>query len=362
VRSKIFAIALSALLLLAAATECKKRQSITVPTQAAPAVQDSYEPDGNTYTARSIPVDGTSQYHNFFTPCDYDYVSFTASAGKQYDMQTLALESAADTYMYLIGTDGATVILTDDDGGAEAKASRIIWVCPAAGVYFVRVQQYNCMRVYGQNTGYRIKVTEGAPFTPTASPTATMTYTASPYVTDTPIGTPTPTITDTFFVTATPTFTVTPIAPVGAGLWHQISDNDPHVPAPYPNSGVSPQMWWYGSSATGNYDTGLGNKGEFFSGPFTVSQGDSLHFWSYEWTENLAGYDTRSVFISADGSGDWTELAQLFGTEQTWYSPSIAIPSQFAGLSVHFRFVFDTIDRYNNDFPGWFVDDITVGP
>ncbi len=358
----IWLMALAAFFILAAADGCKQKSPSTPLIPGVIATPDLFEPDNNPAAAKAISVDGTKQYHNLYDPCDYDYVTFTAAADMQYDIETTNLESGADTYMYLIDTGGVNVIITDDDGGTEARASRIIWVCPADGVYFVRVQQYDCKRIYGEKTGYKISVRQGAPYTPTASPTITMTHTASPYVTDTPIETITPTFTETMYVTATPTSTVTPLPNLGADLWHAVNDTDLNVPAGYANAGVSATMMWYADGAKGTYDTGAANRGEFITAYFHINTGDKLYFWSYEHTENLAGYDTRKIFISAEGSPNWAQLTELFGTEQVWYNAAIPIPPQFEGLNARFRFVFDTVDRYNNGFPGWFVDDIFLGP
>ncbi len=337
------------LLLVLAASECKHRQ----PTPSIlPPAPDIYEPDNNTITARMIAVNGAAEYHNSFTQCDYDYVKFTAEAGKQYVIETFDLEAGSDTYMYLIGMDGESVIITDDDGSEAPRASRITWVCGISGIYYARVQQYNCMRIYGEGTGYQIKTGESTALTPTVSPQVTATLS----------GTITPTVTETPFVTPTATPTVTPMATAGAGLWHEISDYSPFVPAGHPAAGASAQLWWYGWDATGLYDTGAANMGEFFSGPFYVNPGDMLHFWSYEATENFAGYDTRRVYASDGMAGNWILIADLFGAEHLWYRADIAIPPQFAGQNVYFRFVFDTIDSFHNDFAGWFVDDISAGP
>jgi hypothetical protein len=326
-----------------------------------PVAQDAYEPDGTSYTASTLIVNGIPQYHNSCYPCDYDYVKFFAAAGTQYIIQTFNLEQNSDTFIYLIDRDGVRWIASDDDSGGTPRASKIVWVCGATGFYFVRVQQYGCETVYGVNTGYYLKITSGAPFTPTVTRTVTRTCTASPQVSATYTGTITPTATQTLFVTATSTATITPMPSIGPGLWHQISDSDMHVPTPYPNAGVSPMMFWYGQDATGTYDTGSANSGEIFAGPFYANPGDKLYFWSYEFTENTSGYDTRKIFISVDGSGSWQELAELFGTEQVWYRPGIDLPAQFTGQNVDFRFVFDTVDGLHNNYPGWFLDDIMVG-
>jgi len=323
---------------------------------------DIYEDDNSYETAKTIIVNGAAQYHNSHNQCDYDYLQFQASEGMQYIIETFNLESRSDTYLYLIQRDGKTIITTDDDSGLQEKASRIIWVCSEDGWYFIRVQQYGCMSIFGSGTGYNIMVTDGPPYTPTATPTITMSHTVSPICSPTFTYTITNTFTNTQFCTPTATSTKTPLPLLGTGLWHEIYDDDPHVPPSHPGKGISPKLWWYGRDDTGNYDTGTANKGEIFIGPFFVNSGFKLYFWSYEHTENLSGYDIRIIYAAAAGSDTWLPVAQLFGNEQTWYKAEFIIPFELYGQNVNFRFIFDTCDSIENTYTGWFVDDISVGP
>ncbi|HPD19410.1 MAG TPA: hypothetical protein PLF61_07085, partial [Candidatus Goldiibacteriota bacterium] len=311
-KRKFTFIVLFFLFLIPVIQNCNKKRTPTEPLNpiAGPTIvlsvtPDVYEPDNTTLTAKAIIINDVAQYHNSHNPCDYDYLMFQASAGMQYVIETFNLESNSDTYLYLLQRDGITIIATDDDNGMEVKASRIIWVCDESGWYFIRIQQYGCMTVYGKNTGFQIRITDGPPYTPTISPTATLTHTASPICSPTTTFTITPTGSDTPFYTPTATFTITPLPVLGQGLWHEIYDNDAHVPASYPNNGISPKIWWYGQDATGNYDTGSANAGEIFFGPFFAGDGYKLYFWSYEHTENVEGYDIRMIYASAEGSDTW---------------------------------------------------------
>ncbi len=336
--------------------------STLTPTIVFTITPDIYEDDNSYSTAKTIIANDTAQYHNSHNQCDYDYLQFQAVQGMQYIIETFNLESRSDTYLYLIQRDGKTIITTDDDSGSQEKASKIIWVCEEAGWYFIRVQQYACMTIYGWGTGYNIMVTDGSPYTPTVTPTITMSHTASPVCSATFTYTISPTFTDTPFYTPTATATKTPLPVLGTGLWHEISDYDSHVPPGHPESGISPTLWWYGRDDTGNYDTGKTNAGEIFIGPFFVDYGYKLYFWSYEHTENLAGYDTRSIYASVFGMDNWIPVASLFGNEQIWYKAEFLLPFELYGQNVNFRFVFDTCDSIENTYTGWFVDDIKVGP
>ena len=100
--------------------------------------QDIWEPDDTAAQASVIPTNGTMQSHYFHIPGDEDWVHFSATSGNQYIVETHNLGASADTYIYLIDTDGVTVLDQDDDGGA-GWASRIGWTAPTTGTFYVRV-------------------------------------------------------------------------------------------------------------------------------------------------------------------------------------------------------------------------------
>ncbi|RIK73423.1 MAG: hypothetical protein DCC67_17940, partial [Planctomycetota bacterium] len=70
-------------------------------------------------------------------PGDVDWFVFASEAGKTYRIEAL-LGSLADSVLRLIDVNGATVLLTDDDGGA-GLGSRLDWTAPSAGNYFLEV-------------------------------------------------------------------------------------------------------------------------------------------------------------------------------------------------------------------------------
>ena len=373
----------------------------TSPTNIATPTPDSYEDDDVYSAAYSITPDGTPLQHNSHDTCDDDWVTFDAVAGSQYLIETSGLEPLADTVLYFYSDPVSAPDITNDD--YIGPQSRIVWVCSSSGTYYVRQQQYNCGARWGHSTGYLLSVIESAPFTPTATVTATPTITLTNTPQDTPTITPsatetgTPTLTET--VTGTPptqtytmtatlrktntpdytatvtftitqtlsstaTFTQTPTItatglPSAANLWHAVDETATVVPSVTP--GTTPQIYWYGQDATGDYDTGEENRGALIIGPLSVAAGEDLKFLSYEHTENTAGYDRRLVFISSTGSGPWTLLAELSGPEEQWREVTADLAS-YEGGDVYIMFVFDTVDDFQNNYPGWFIDEIRVEP
>ncbi len=112
---------------------------------------DAYELDNAPATARPI-FSGQVQGHNFTRMNDQDWVKFTAQSNMTYTLRTSNLGVAADTYLYLYGADGATILASNDDYG-ESLASQITWVAPADGVYYLQVRSWN-PGIYGCGTSY----------------------------------------------------------------------------------------------------------------------------------------------------------------------------------------------------------------
>lgn len=102
---------------------------------------DLLEPDNSTATAQPISV-GQSQNHAFCTFGDVDWATFSAQAGTTYWIETRNPESGVDTVLELYGSDGTTVLGSDDDGG-DNQASRIKWVASSAGTYYLKVRRFS---------------------------------------------------------------------------------------------------------------------------------------------------------------------------------------------------------------------------
>jgi hypothetical protein len=121
---------------------------------------DAFETDNTFTTAKSIPVNGTTQAHNFHLAGDEDWVKFTTTAGKVYTIITSNLGASNDTYMYLYDTNGTTILAQDDDSG-PGLGSQIVWTAPSNGTYYVRVRHLiNSGGCTGYN--YDVAVTESS--------------------------------------------------------------------------------------------------------------------------------------------------------------------------------------------------------
>ncbi len=126
---------------------------------------DGYEPDNFFTEAESIPVDGTVYTRTLHVIGDKDWIKFYAWAGKPYTITTLNLNADVDTEVQLYALDGRTLVVENDDYQTDSKASRIVWIAPESGWYYVRVTHfdhtYNPRMSQVCGNGYQIMVMEG---------------------------------------------------------------------------------------------------------------------------------------------------------------------------------------------------------
>ncbi len=72
---------------------------------------------------------------------DSPYDEFTFDAGEGWTITGDLTSTAFDTYLWLIGPDGSSLV-QDDDGG-EGTNSRFSYTTTASGTYTVRVNSYD---------------------------------------------------------------------------------------------------------------------------------------------------------------------------------------------------------------------------
>jgi len=98
---------------------------------------DDHGNDAGTATAIGVgdTLDGSIDPES-----DQDWFALNATAGTVYRFAT-ELVTMPDTVLTLYDQDGATVLASDDDGGS-GFASRLDWMAPATGTYYVSVTAY----------------------------------------------------------------------------------------------------------------------------------------------------------------------------------------------------------------------------
>jgi hypothetical protein len=144
--------------------ESDKTDNISPPIAVCFASPDSFEPDGDAATAKLVEVNGLAVTHNADIPEDEDWVSFSAEAGKAYDIRTANLAPSADTVLYLYDADATTLLASNDDSNGSL-ASEIVWTAPQSGTYFVKVTHWN-PNVGGCGTSYDLSIKLSGPTGP----------------------------------------------------------------------------------------------------------------------------------------------------------------------------------------------------
>jgi len=145
------------------------------------------------------------------------------------------------------------------------------------------------------------------------------------------------------------------------GLWH-ITNNRSESPD---------NAWHYGRGAPDwDYDVGI-NDGWLMSPPIDLSVcplvNARLRFWSWYATEEpvtgRVGFDEKKVQISNTGGASWSDLyvySWPANLDQTWEHLEFNLGG-YIGQTVLIRFLFSTNDANNNDYEGWYIDDVTIG-
>ena len=135
--------------------ETNKANNISAGAPFCTTSPDAFENDGSPANAKVMNV-GVISSHNLDTAGDQDWIKFSAQAGVAYMIQTSNLGPSADTYLYLYGTDGTTMLASNDDysGGL---ASRIDWKAPTSGTYYAMVKHWN-PNAGGCGTSYNLAI------------------------------------------------------------------------------------------------------------------------------------------------------------------------------------------------------------
>ena len=136
----------------------------------------SFEPDDVIYRANRITATVSApQCHYFEEPYDEDWVKFWAWADVEYTIETFGLSVFNDTELRLYDADGSELEYNADYGGSAA--SRIDWVAPASGTYFVKVTHEKGWG--GNGYFYFLQVIESYPDSDVYEPDNTMDEAAS---------------------------------------------------------------------------------------------------------------------------------------------------------------------------------------
>jgi hypothetical protein len=110
--------------------------TVTPPTTTTGSSGDNY---ANTYSTATLISAGSSTAGTISPSNDVDFFRFSASANSQYTI-SITLGTLGDSVLYLYGTNGTTLITSNDD--YNGNASRIVWTCTSNGTYYIKVSGY----------------------------------------------------------------------------------------------------------------------------------------------------------------------------------------------------------------------------
>ena len=134
------------------------------------------------------------------------------------------------------------------------------------------------------------------------------------------------------------------------GLWH-VTEKKSYSPS---------HSFWYGREETNDYDTGTRNSGELKTDqlPGFASAKLELQYWREVERYIYGEYDKTIIYDSVDGSS-WNQIwkkTSKDASEKKWTFLSVKLSKN----AKYLRFYFDTVDRWYNDYWGWFIDDVRV--
>jgi hypothetical protein len=136
------------------------------------------------------------------------------------------------------------------------------------------------------------------------------------------------------------------------GLWHQ------EATSCSPNYRSPSTSWYYGQSATCNYDTGATNSGTLTSPTISADYYSNLYHWFRRQTEGSLILDSSHIQVSENG-GPMTNEYQILNNDNLWHHLRAGISSH-SGNNIQLGFFFNTVNAANNNYLGWMIDDVEV--
>lgn len=162
-------------------------------------------------------------------------------------------------------------------------------------------------------------------------------------------------------------------------LWH-ITDTKSHSPR---------HSWWFGDERTGTYASGTYSTqsvqsrtpgaikpmaatgrvyGSLTSAPLSLSgygRQARVSFWYWRSVESYLDGSYDRTYVQVQFGGGWQTIWSRDSKDpsrKTWEEVGLLVDVPSGATQMQVRFVFDSVDGLHNDYAGWFVDDIKVGP
>ncbi len=165
---------------------------------------------------------------------------------------------------------------------------------------------------------------------------------------------------------------------IGSNGWTTVGDasgNDLwHIDSHPPGYGAGSHAWYYGASAIRTYNTGNRNYGTLISPPIDLCDytDAQLRFSSWHATDpnstRVNASDYKYVDVSTDNGASWdtppayqitADISDPEADMRLWQDLQVDL-SAYTGQTIVIRFRFDTWDDQNNDWEGWYIDNIRI--
>lgn len=146
--------------------------------------------------------------------------------------------------------------------------------------------------------------------------------------------------------------------------WTSFADNggfDLWSWSPFPGSNYG---WYMGNGiAQGNYLHGTDTiTGALQSPLMTIYPGDKLSFWEVWGVEPISNNRDKGTVRIVDSGGAVLGTLRTNFPSQTGNTITTYSLAAFVGQQVRVQFYFDSVDGFQNDYFGWRVDNVYVGP
>jgi hypothetical protein len=131
-----------------------------ISTTPPPSCTDIHEPNNTPATATSIAYDQTLN-GDVCPGGDFDYYTFTGTAGDRIvvDINAQVNGSLLDSYIFLLDSDGTSVLkLNDDDAATSSLDSKLGYQLSHDGTYFIKIRAWNNPSAGGPNYSYAIRL------------------------------------------------------------------------------------------------------------------------------------------------------------------------------------------------------------
>jgi len=280
---------------------------IDISTTPPPTCADPYEPN-NAYDQAKAIVYGDSPAADICPNGDYDFYRFTGAAGDQVvvDIDAETNGSQLDSYLYLLDSDGTTILtLSDDD--YVSHDSHLGYALPHDGDYYLKIKAWNHPAVGSPDHFYTLHLR-----TDDADPTAQM---------ETPPNGAYLAATASISVTAADDRSVQRVE----FLWH---DND------WANS----DWQWLGVDWNGNDGWSL----DWDTSVITEQSDIVLYVWAYDWVGHWIGAASWSLTVDRTPPGTVVNVTQPYGNAPfrdfwvNWWDSQDNL-SGIAGYDVQYR-------------------------